>query len=130
MNLYKWTIEKIEGIPNLNGLENVIGNVSWELEIRDTDDHSVHYIRRSTTLDTSNLNSETFTDFLELSNEQVLQWVWNIVGKENIEQEITKELNDLRNPPDSKISQMAMPWKNACCPQGTGMPEGQPGGGV
>lgn len=129
MYLYKWTIDKIEGFPNLNGLENVIGVIHWELEIRDTDDHSIHYIRTHTKLDTSNVNPETFTHYLELSDEQVLQWVWDIIGKTAIEEQITTELNNLRNPPQAQLGNMAMPWKNGCCPDGQNMPEGQPGSG-
>ena len=67
MYLYRWNIEKVEDYPEVNGLQQVVGVVGWELEVRDTSDHSVHYIRTETKLATP--SSEGFVDYLELSNE-------------------------------------------------------------
>jgi hypothetical protein len=127
MYLYRWTIEKVEGYPQFNGLEQVVGIVGWELEVRDTSDHSVHYIRTETKLDASNVSADNFTDYLELSNEQVLQWVWDVVGKEAMELKIKQELDDLRAPKQDQITTFGMPWKGSCCPDGTGMPSPEPG---
>lgn len=127
MYVYRWTIEKIDGYPQLNGLESVVSEVWWEVEVRDTDDHSIHYLRKSTKLNLENLDSSSFTDHLELSDEQVLQWVWNIIGKEATELQAKQELDDLRSPPANRVAQLSMPWKGSCCPDGTGMPEAQPG---
>jgi len=123
---YRWIIEKIEGYPNHNGLENVLGSVGWELEVRDTTDHSIHYIRETTKLDVSNVTAENFVDYLELDNDQVLQWVWDIINKENTEQRAKKELDDLRNPSPTQLTSLGMPWKGSCCPDGTGITPDQP----
>jgi hypothetical protein len=125
MYLYRWNIEKVEGYPEVNGLQQVVGVVGWELEVRDTSDHSVHYIRTETKLGTP--SSEGFVDYLELSNEQVLQWVWDIVGKEAMELQAKQELDDLRNPKPTQLTSFGMPWKGSCCPDGTGMPSPEPG---
>ena len=42
MYTYKWAIERIDGYPEANGLQNVVGVVSWEVEVRDSEDHSIH----------------------------------------------------------------------------------------
>ena len=126
MYLYRWTIEKIEGYPVLNGFKNVIGSVSWEVEVRDTSDHSIHYIRRTTSLDTSSITQESFTDYLELTDEQVLQWVWNIIGKESIENLAKSELDELRAPKTDQLTSLGMPWKGSCCPDGTGITQAFP----
>ena len=122
MYSYRWTIEKVEGYPEINGLSNVIGVVSWELEIRDTTDHSIHYIRQNTKLDTSNIDTASFINYELLVNEDVLQWVWNIVGKDTIEQQARQELDDLRSPKPEQLAVLGMPWRGSCCPDGTGMP--------
>ena len=126
MFLYRWTVEKIDGFRELRGFQMVIGEVSWELEIRDTEDHSVHYIRDKTLINTDNVSTESFVDYLELNDTDVLQWVWDVVGKEATEERIRQELDALRNPPRDQLSQFGMPWRGSCCPDGTGMPEPQP----
>jgi hypothetical protein len=124
MFLYRWTIEKIEGFPEMGELANVVGNVFWELEIRDTEDHSIHYIRRNTIL--SAPSEDSFIDHLELDSDTILGWVWNIIGKEALEKEITDELNALRSPkPVTASTQLSMPWMASCCPDGTGI-DGDP----
>lgn len=98
---------------------NVIGTVYWELEIRDTEDHSIHYIRDVVILEDP--EQDDFIDYLELTNETILGWVWAIVGKETMEQRIAKELNDMRSiKPEDQI-QLSMPWLASCCPDGTGI---------
>jgi hypothetical protein len=124
MYLYRWTIEKVEGYPEANGLSQVLSIVGWELEVRDTSDHSIHYMRTETKL---NPPSGEFIDYLELSSEQVLQWVWDIVGKDTMEQKIKQELDDIRAPKPTQLTSFGMPWKGACCPDGTGMPSPEPG---
>jgi len=125
MYLYRWTIEKVEGYPEVNGLQQVLGVVGWELEVRDTSDHSIHYIRQETKLESPSLDN--FIDYLELSSEQVLQWVWDVVGKETIEQRAKQELDDIREPKSTQLTSFGMPWKGSCCPDGTGMPSPEPG---
>lgn len=127
MYLYRWTIEKVEGYPEINGLQQVVGVVGWELEVRDTSDHSVHYIRKETKLNAPDTNNVNFIDYLELSNEQVLEWVWDIEGKLVMEQKIKQELDDIRSPKPTEITSFGMPWKGLCCPDGTGMPSPEPG---
>jgi hypothetical protein len=127
MYLYRWTIEKVDGFPKLNNLEQVLSVVGWELEVRDTTDHSIHYLRTETKLDTSAIDSENFIEYLELSNEQILQWVWDVVGKEAMENKVRQELDDLRAPKEDQLTSFGMPWKGSCCPDGTGMPSPEPG---
>lgn len=120
MYVYRWTIERVEGYPEVNGLEQVVGVVGWELEVRDTSDHSVHYIRTETKLNPPTSNE--FTDYLELTDQQVLQWVWDIIGKEATELRAKQELDDIRAPKPTQLTSFGMPWKGSCCPDGKGMP--------
>lgn len=120
MYTYRWTVEHVEGYPNTTGFNNVIANISWELEIRDSEDYSVHYIREKTKLNTDNLTEETFLPVEQLSDEHLLQWVWDIEGKEALETRAFNELNALRNPDPEKLVPLNMSWRIGCCPDGTG----------
>ena len=116
---YRWTVSRIDGFqehPQLM-LQDVIAHVYWELEIRDTEDHSIHYLRSMTEL--PDPTPGDFTDYLELDSSDVIQWVWNVIGKEKTEQMLLDELNDMRAPRSRKIGTMSMPWMQQCCPDGT-----------
>lgn len=115
---YRWTISRIDGFqehPQLM-LQDVVAEVYWELEIRDTEDYSVHYLRSMTKLPDPTPND--YTDFLELDSTDVLQWVWNLIGKEATEQALLDELNDMRAPRSRRLGTMPMPWMQSCCPDG------------
>ena len=120
---FRWSILQIEGYKALDGIENVVGKVHWELEVRDSVDHSIHYMRGVTELDKP-AGSGGFIDFLELDNDIVLGWVWNIIGKEETEAKIVAELDAMREPPPTQLTVLPMPWAAACCPDGTGMDTG------
>lgn len=125
MFLYRWKIERVEGYQQSNGLQEVLGIVGWELEVRDTEDNSVHYLRSVTNLPEP--DSEDFVDYLELSEEVILEWVWSVVGRSDMEDLVSQQLEDMRNPPEDKLTTFGMPWLGSCCPDGEGMPEGMPG---
>jgi hypothetical protein len=115
---YRWTISRIDGFqehPQLT-LQDVVAEVYWELEIRDTEDYSVHYLRSMTQL--PDPTPDDYTDFLELDSTDVLQWVWNLVGKEAMEQQLLDELNDMRAPRSRKLGTLPMPWMASCCADG------------
>ena len=119
---YRWMIEKVEGYPKHNDLSNVLALVGWELEVRDNTDHSIHYIREETKLNVDAVDSGSFTEYLELDDQMILQWVWDIVGKDATEQRARRELDALRSPSEDKLTSFGMPWKGSCCPDGTAMP--------
>jgi hypothetical protein len=115
---YRWTISRIDGFqehPQLT-LQDVVAEVYWELEIRDSEDYSVHYLRSMTQL--PDPTPDDYTDFLELDSTDVLQWVWNLVGKEAMEQQLLDELNDMRAPRSRKLGTLPMPWMTSCCADG------------
>jgi hypothetical protein len=116
MYSYRWSIERIDGYPELNNLKSVVSTVYWELEIRDNTDLSIHYIREGTQL--SAPNPDTFVDHLELSNEDILEWVWQIIGKDTTEERIRTELDEMRQPSMPTEQTLPMPWIGSCCPDG------------
>jgi hypothetical protein len=116
---YRWQISRVDGFqehPQLK-LENVIAEVYWELEVRDSTDMSVHYIRAMTKVPDPTPND--FTDYLELDHTDVLSMVWDVEGgREKLEQQAKQELNDLRTPTTNKINTLPPHWLASCCPDG------------
>jgi hypothetical protein len=116
---YRWTITNLEGYQEhpQSGLADVVATAQYELEIRDLEDHSIHYLRGKVELDLP--DPASFTDFLELDSADVLQWVWDkIGGREAAEKQILDELNDMRAPRTQKINTMNIPWLQSCCADG------------
>jgi hypothetical protein len=120
---YQWNIDAIEGYPEhpeLTTLENVVSKVHWALEVRWVEDGSVHYLRGSTDIGTP--NPDLFTDHLELSNEDVLGFVWAVIGgREEAETIARNELAELMSPSRHKVQSLGMPWNADCCPDGEGI---------
>jgi len=116
---YRWQIARVDGFqqhPELT-LENVIAEVYWELEVRDTSDMSVHYIRAMTKLPDPTPND--FTDYIDLNHTDILSMVWSVEGgREALEQRAKQELDELRNPA-TKIQTLPKHWLADCCPDGT-----------
>jgi hypothetical protein len=72
-----------------------------------------------TGLDIDGVNPENFTDFLELSKEQVCQWVNDI---EQIEEKLVVMIQQWKQgPQDNEPRPVEIPWMASCCPDGTGI---------
>lgn len=115
---YRWQIARVDGFqqhPQLM-LENVIAEVYWELEVRDSSDMSVHYIRAMTKL--PDPTPGDFTDYIDMNHTDILSMVWSIEGgREALEQRAKTELDELRNPA-TKIQTLPPHWLSDCCPDG------------
>ena len=115
---FRWQITRVDGYqkhPELP-LDDVIGQIYWELEVRDVEDGSVHYLRAMTELDLPDPNS--FTDYLELDHTDILGFVWDIVGREATETALRNELDEMRAPRTTKLQTMPQHWLASCCPDG------------
>ena len=81
------------------------------------EDGSVHYLRGTT--DIGSPNPDSFTDHLELSDEDVLGFVWDVIGSREEAEKIAKdELAELMSPDKHKVQALGMPWAADCCPEG------------
>lgn len=116
---FRWQIARVDGFqqhPELT-LENVIAEVYWELEVRDSSDGSVHYVRAMTKL--PDPTPDDFTDYLEIDHTDVLQWVWNIEGgREKMEKQARAELDAMRAPNTTQLQTLPQHWQADCCPDG------------
>lgn len=118
---YRWSVERVDGYPQKDNFENLVSIVFWECEIRDMQDGSIHQIRANTELDAP--DPSNYTDYLEVSEEELLTWVWQKAPKDVIEKMAYDELIELQNP-QSRLQSLPQPWLQDCCPDGTGMDQG------
>jgi len=69
------TINALECYPNLNGLENIVKNISWTLIVNETINGNVETVSITGTTQVPEADSNTFTPFASLTAEQVVGWV-------------------------------------------------------
>jgi hypothetical protein len=115
---FRWQIARVDGYqqhPELP-LQDVVGEVYWELEVRDTTDGSIHYLRAGTALDAP--DPENFTDYLELDHTDILGFVWDKIGRTETENTLRAELDEMRAPKTTKLATMQQQWLADCCPDG------------
>ena len=84
MNIVKtWSILNLTARPTLDGQEQVISMVTWKLVVSDDLNHEVVH----TGVTTLGLpDSESFLNFSELTEQQVLGWVKGVIGQKQIDQ--------------------------------------------
>jgi len=113
---FRWIIDNVTGYPEKNGLNEVIATVSWMLEVRQLSDGSLH--NKTGVTELLDPDPETFTEYLELSPEEILEWVWSTLegGRTAFEEKAKAELIEMLNPSTHKETQFDMPWMTNCCP--------------
>ena len=91
---YTWKILHLEMIKEMGNVTNVVCRVFWVLEgVRDQDDrYSCDFGVQ--VLDTDSINEETFTNYENLTEQQVIGWLqtslnnsavdWELDGQENM----------------------------------------------
>jgi hypothetical protein len=93
--IYTWEITAMEVILNQDGLSNVVSNIDWRLiaTVADKPYTSLHWAKQYV----SSPNADTFTNYEELTKEQVIIWLESILDvsqlKENLEEQIKLQAN-------------------------------------
>ena len=96
-----WTIKTLDVKAKEGELENVVVTAHWDC---------VHENVRHYSATSFDAPTESFTKYEDLTQEQVLEWVWEKVGKENIEALLVKKYEEKKNPP---IRKLELPWSEA-----------------
>lgn len=100
-----WTVQSIMVKPQESGQTNVVTIVGWLAS--DTDGVNEARSGGQTEIPTS---SETFVSYAELTEQQVLGWVWAVMGdqaKTALEVDLNMQLLYMQNPP---AVQLPLPW--------------------
>ena len=103
MNIY-WSIQTLWVRPVEGSLTDVVVTAAWRCNGTDgTYNGSVY-----ATVSFSPPNPDDFTPYLNLTQEQVLQWVWTSgVDKDSAEAAVVQQIENQKNPP---IITPPLPW--------------------
>lgn len=101
---FTWTITAMDEYPELDGEQDVVFNVHWTCSgVQDTYSASV-YSTQAVTVDPE----EPFTPYDQLTQEQVLNWVWTSgVDKTVTEAAVQQQIDNQINPP---VVSLPLPW--------------------
>lgn len=95
-----WQVYQLDIKSKQGEHENVVVTVYWTCS---SQDGSFVY-DSSTALEVS----DSFTNYNDLTEEQVLSWVWQIIDKDAIERMLTEEIERYKNP---AIVKTHLPWQ-------------------
>jgi|LakMenE01Jun11ns_1017448.scaffolds.fasta_scaffold9405192_2 hypothetical protein len=104
MTNYTWEFPAFECKTDENGLEKVITNVHWVYRGQDENDIS-GYIYGNQILESA--NPDNFTPFTQISEEQVISWMENIVDIEAMKASIVTQIDQIKAPTSVTL---AAPW--------------------
>lgn len=120
---FNWMITGMDAIPEYTHADgtlcDVVEKIYWSCEIYDPTDHSIDSESGHTILDIHGINPEHYTDFLELSKEQIVDWIKAV---SNVEEILIKKLEYAKSPYlPNEARPVPAPWLAGCCPDGTGI---------
>ena len=99
-----WTISQLDCKPQEDGLTDVVVTAHWQCTGTQDEYSAQVYGTASFTLE----QGAGFTPYAELTQDQVLGWVWNSgVDKDATEANVTAQLENQINPP---IVTPPLPW--------------------
>ena len=93
-NTYTWKVAAIDAQPSHEGHSNVINTVHWTLSGTDGEHTASSYGSAGVTYNAD----APFTDYTNLTEEEVLAWVWNSVDKTEQESNVDNQLAELASP--------------------------------
>jgi len=98
-----WKIESLEAKPTEGNYENVVITAHWRC--LGTEDNY-----NSSTYGSCGFQapSGSFIEYSDLTEEKVIEWCFNIIDKNEIEERLISQINNLKNPP---IVNLPLPWK-------------------
>jgi hypothetical protein len=100
-----WIIEQMSVAPQLDGQTDVVVTAAWRCTGINGQYVGTLYGSASFSLE----QGSSFTPYDQLTQDQVLGWVWTTVDKTQIELVVVAQLNNLANPP---VIELPLPWSN------------------
>jgi hypothetical protein len=106
MTTFTWTVSKLDCYPQVEGQTDVVFTVHWRLTGTDGTYSGTVYSTCGVTYEAGT----PYTPFADLTQEQVLQWIWaNGVDKDSAEAAVQAQIDAQINPP---VVSPALPWNN------------------
>lgn len=107
MTTFSWTVTAMDAYPTVGSETDVVFNVHWTCAGTDGDYNASVYATCSVPAPTGS----NFTSYADLTQEQVLDWVWaNGVDKDTTEASVQQQIENQINPP---VVTPPLPWAAA-----------------
>jgi hypothetical protein len=107
MTTYTWTVTAMDCYPEVDGETDVVFTVHWTCAGVEDEYFSSVYSTQSVTVNPS----EPFTPYDQLTQDQVLNWIWTSgVDKDATEATVNQQVQNLINPP---VVTPPLPWVSA-----------------
>jgi hypothetical protein len=106
---YNWTVSQLDCYPEHEGHTDVVFNVHWRLDGTDGEHTAGVYGSVGLTLDPE----ATYTPYADLTEVQVIGWVQDALGKEQVasyEANVAQQIEDQIDPP---VVTPPLPWDAA-----------------
>lgn len=103
---YNWIVEQMDAYPEKDNLQEVVFNVHWRCNANDGNYHATGYGTVGVEFD----QSETFIPYSSLTQDEVVGWVKNALGSEqvaDIERGLEGQIDSLITPPTVTLP---LPW--------------------
>lgn len=103
--MFTWAITSMDCIPNQDGNANVVSNVHWTCSGVDGQYSASVYSTCGL-----GFEGENFTPYDQLTQEQVLSWIWGSgsVDKETVETAVAQQIQNQITP---SIVSPQLPWE-------------------
>ena len=122
MTTKTWLIEQLTCTPQLDTGEAIVFNVAWRLN----GEFGTHTATCYGTTAVNYVPDTPYTPFAELTSDQVINWVKNVLGEETVvsyEDNIDRQIQDQINPP---VITPQLPWTVVPIPTPEPVPEPTP----
>ena len=105
MTTFTWTVSQLDCYPQADNQTDVVFTVHWQLTGTDGTYNGSVYSTCAVPAPTG-----TFTPYADLTQEQVLGWIWaNGVDQASAEAAVQTQIDNQANPP---VVTPPLPWSN------------------
>jgi hypothetical protein len=105
MTTFNWQVTQLNCYPQYDNQTDVVFTIHWQLTGTDGTYNGSVYSTCSVPAPTG-----TFTPYADLTQEQVLGWIWaNGVDKDSAQAAVQTQIDNQANPP---VVSPVLPWNN------------------
>lgn len=108
---YNWQVVQMNEYPEYEGYQDCVFQVHWTLTGTETQGETTYTGSVYGSVGVTVNSEESFTPYDQLTQEQVLGWVWDSgVDKDASEANVAQQIADQINPP---VVTLPLPWAPA-----------------
>ena len=105
MITYNWSIKRLICKAQENNEQNVVYRIRWECKAVD----GQYQQSKADYCNVTRNPADNFTPYNQLTEAEVLAWVWGIVDKSAIETELAEKIQNQIAP---NVAVLPLPWAN------------------